>query len=235
MPPMIELTPLEARVLGTLIEKAQTVPGQYPLTLNGLVVGCNQKNNRDPVTNLSEDDCLRALDGLKSKGLVREALMAGSRVHKFRHVAREGLGVSTAELVVLAELMLRGPQAAGELRGRAARMMPPDDVGLQSLESATAVLEGLSARAEPLVRRLVRRPGERAERWAQLIAPAAHPLDGPVTAERVVMGDGAAARGGDGGSDAAVAQEAVEELRGRVAALEGEVAALRAMVERLTG
>lgn len=180
--PRVILTADECRVLGTLVEKAQTTPGQYPLTLNALVLGCNQKNNRDPVTNLTEDHVLEAIDGLRSKGLVREAMLSGSRVNKYRHIAREALAVSTAELVALSELMLRGPQAPGEIRGHASRMMPPGDESLATLENAVRLLDALGAREEPLVRRLPRRPGERAERYVQLLCPDLHPLDGPVPA-----------------------------------------------------
>jgi hypothetical protein len=214
---MITLTPHECRVLGTLIEKAQTTPGQYPLTLNGLTTGCNQKNNRDPVTSLTEDAVLDALEGLRGKSLVREAMLAGSRVHKFRHVAREALGVSTAELVVLAELMLRGPQAPGELRSNAGRMMPPGDEGLATLDATTAVLEGLRAKAEPMVRRFERRTGERAERWGQLLCAELHPL-GSTEAEHV-------------DSD----RRAPSELESRVARLEAEVESLKAQIHRVSG
>lgn len=208
--PLIPLTADECRVLGTLVEKAQTTPGQYPLTLHSLTSGCNQKNNRYPVCNMGEEEVLGALDGLRAKGLVHEAMLSGSRVHKFRHTAREALGVTTAELVVLAELMLRGPQPAGELRGHASRMMPAGDGSLATLEGVVAVLEGLRSRAEPMVLRLDRRPGERAERWAQLLCPDLHSLDAPASAPA-----------------------AESDLESRVARLEEEVARLREEMRRL--
>lgn len=214
----ITLTTHESRVLGTLVEKAQTTPGQYPLTLNSLVTGCNQKNNRDPATNYTEDDVLTALGSLRGKELAREAMLAGSRVHKYRHVAREKLAVSTAELVVLSELLLRGPQAPGELRSNAQRMMPPGDASLATLESTLAVIEGLMGRPAPMVKRLPRRPGERAERYAQLLCPDLHPLDGPIASE----GPATAPRGG-GSSDLAARMERLEE----------EVARMREAMERL--
>lgn len=219
--PAITLTPNECRVLGVLIEKAQTTPGQYPLTLNALTTGCNQKNNRDPLTDLSEDDVLDAIDGLKQKELVREAMLAGSRVNKFRHIARETLAVSTAELVILAELWLRGPQAAGELRGRASRMMPPADAALGTLESTQAILDALMKRGEPtgpLVVRLPTRPGERAPRHAQTLCPLLHPLDGPVVVE---TGSGRP----ETGTHTGMAQ--------RIEALESEVRELKALVNRV--
>jgi uncharacterized protein YceH (UPF0502 family) len=169
---MLSLNRDECRVLGVLIEKAQTTPTQYPLTLNAVVVGANQKNNRDPVTNLDEERVFDAVDSLRSKGLVRELMLSGSRVPKYRHVAREVLSVTTEELVVLAELLLRGPQTVGELRGRATRMHP-----LESLESTQAVLDALMSRPEPMVRGLPPAPGSRANRYAQLLCPDLHPLD----------------------------------------------------------
>lgn len=217
--PLISLTPTECRCLGVLVEKAQTVPGQYPLSLNALTVGCNQKNNRDPVTNLSDDDVLTAVGGLRNKGLAREAMLAGSRVHKYRHIAREALEVSTGELIVLCELLLRGPQAAGELRGRAVRMAPAGDESLSTLESTQAILDALASRPEPMVRRLPRRPGERAERWVQLLCPDLHPLDGAVAS---VMGDETATTSADRVG-----------LAARVESLEAEVATLRSAISRL--
>lgn len=169
---MARLTPHECRVLGVLIEKAQTTPAQYPLTLNALLTGANQKSNREPVLELSDEQVLKALDGLRAKGLIREIMLSGARVEKFRHTAREALEVSTSELVILAELLLRGPQTAGELRGRASRMHP-----IESLEAVTNVLEHLAERPEPYVRRLPPAPGSRAARFAQLLCPDLHPLE----------------------------------------------------------
>ena len=133
---MDTLTPDECRVLGVLIEKAQTTPGQYPLSLNALVNGANQRSNRLPVTDLAESAVLVAVDGLRAKGLAREVMLSSSRVAKYRHVARDALQVSTSELVVLAELLLRGPQTVGELRGRASRMNP-----LESIEVVSNLLK----------------------------------------------------------------------------------------------
>ena len=171
-PGMITLNPHECRVLGVLIEKALTTATQYPLSLNALVTGCNQKNNREPVTNLSEDDVLEAIDGLKVHSLVREVMLSGSRVQKFRHVAREGMDMGTTELVILAELMLRGPQTLGELRGRASRMH-----ALESTDLVRNVLEHLMELDEPMAREIAPAPGSRAPRFAQLLCPDLHPFD----------------------------------------------------------
>mgnify|MGYP001160564531 CR=1 FL=1 len=223
---MLQLTPNECRVLGVLVEKAQTVPAQYPMTVNSIVLGANQKNNRDPVTNLSEEDVYEALDSLRAKGLVREAMLSGSRVSKFRHLAREVLGVDTEELVVLTELLLRGPQSPGELRSRASRMHP-----LESVEKVEQILRNLmrpreasgdTPAREPLVRELPRRPGERANRYVQLLCPDLHPLDGPIAASHE-----------HAGTPAGAAPPASSELAARVDELEAEVRRLRAAVRRL--
>src|SRR3954452_18048304 len=107
---MIQLTRNEARLLGVLIEKATTTPEQYPLSINALMNGANQKNNRDPVLNLSEDELFEAVEGLRAKQLAVRVDAAGSRVHKYRHQAGETLHCKGGELAVLGELMLRGPQ-----------------------------------------------------------------------------------------------------------------------------
>lgn len=212
---MIQLTPHECRVLGVLVEKAQTTPAQYPLTLNALVSGANQKSNRHPVLNLTEDDALHAMDGLRSKGLAREVMLSGSRVEKHRHIAREALDVTTDELVILAELLLRGPQTVGELRGRASRMHP-----IESIETATATLEHLMGREEPLVRRCPPASGSRAPHFAQLLCPDLHPIDAGSTP-------------GPSPAIAASASLDVDELITRVERLEGQVSALRDALEGL--
>ncbi len=176
---MSTLTADEIRVLGVLVEKALTTPAQYPLSLNAVAVGCSQKNNRNPVQEFTEDRVYDALDKLKAKGLVREAMLSGSRVAKFRQVGLETLKVTMTELVVLAELMLRGPQTVGEIRGNASRMHP-----IESLESCQAVLDGLMRRgpeaggliAGPLVKEVAPPPGSRARLFAQLLSPDAHPV-----------------------------------------------------------
>src|SRR5262245_6110188 len=117
----------QRRVLGVLIEKAKTTRDAYPMTINGLVAGCNQKNNREPVINLSPDDVEQVLEELRGMGAVTEVQGSG-RVAKYRHHAYEWLGVEKTELAVMTELLLRGEQTLGELRGRAARMEPIADL-----------------------------------------------------------------------------------------------------------
>jgi uncharacterized protein len=213
------LTPTEARVLGVLIEKAQTTPGQYPITLNGLVNGCNQLSNRHPVTNLDEDTVLAALDSLRGKQLAREVALTGSRVAKFKHAARETIGVDTNQLIILAELMLRGPQTVGELRSRASRMHP-----LESLDITQNVLQSLIERPEALVIELPPEPGSRARRYAQLLAPAAHPLEATPIPASTSIGDTNASSPG---------AAAHNHLAERIDQLEQEVASLRAAITDL--
>jgi uncharacterized protein YceH (UPF0502 family) len=167
---MIQLNPSECRVLGVLVEKAHT-SSTYPLSLNAATDGCNQKSNRDPVLNYDEQVVLRALEGLQGKRLVYFADALGARVTKFRHNARETLGVEEHELLVLTELLLRRPQTAAELRARASRMRP-----MEAVEVVHDALRNLMDRPEPLVQRI---PGGRAERFAQLLCPALHSLAEP--------------------------------------------------------
>jgi uncharacterized protein YceH (UPF0502 family) len=212
---MIELTADEARVIGVLIEKAQTTPDQYPLTINAVVNGANQKNNRDPVTNIDEGAALSALIGLRNKGLVVQQDAPGQRAPRFRHSFKEGLGVNTPEMVLLAELLLRGPQTLGELRGRASRMHP-----IESLEMAKNVVQQLMNKPEPLVKQIAPARGSRAERYVQLLSPELHAIDeseAEVPSEQPLAG-------------ASVAPATVGE---RVARLEREVATLREALVKL--
>src|SRR3954470_13670382 len=168
---MVELTADEARIIGVLVEKGQTTPESYPLTVNAIVNGANQKNNRFPVTNIDEGDAMSAVIGLRNKGLVVQQDGHGQRVPKFRHQFKEKMVLSTPEMVILAELFLRGPQTLGELRGRASRMHP-----LESLDVVKDMLRALTEREEPLVRELPPLPGSRAERYVQLLCPDLHPV-----------------------------------------------------------
>jgi len=168
----IQLDPYEARLFGVLIEKALTTPEQYPLSINAATNGANQKNNRDPVLSLEEDRVAMALERLVQKYLARKVFPANSRVEKYCHNGKDGLGLETRELAVVAELLMRGPQSAGELRGRVSRMQP-----IASLDALAAILAPLIEKG--FVRRLPPAPGSRAERFAQLLSPDLHPLDAP--------------------------------------------------------
>ncbi len=166
---MVELSAVEARVLGALMEKEMTTPEYYPLSLNALVNACNQKSSRDPVMELSESDVRGALFSLEELRLVRT--LADGRVSKFEHRTRDGLNLRRDEFAVICLLLLRGPQTAAELRGRAERLYSFDDNA-----AVQATLERLASRQEPqpaLTRLLARQPGSREARWMQLLRPEA--------------------------------------------------------------
>ena len=174
---MRPLTSLEARVLGVLVEKQATVPDTYPLSLNSLVAGCNQKTARDPAMNASDADVLEAIEGLRGLTLLNE--VSGSRVTRYEHNAGRGLGVPGAAVALLATLMLRGSQTAAELRANAERLHRFADTS-----SVEAFLDELAAKVPPRVVRLARAPGSREARWAHLLcgdvaAPAASAVSEP--------------------------------------------------------
>src|SRR5215469_1988081 len=181
----IELAPIEARVIGCLIEKQITTPDQYPLSLNALVNACNQKSNRDPVMSLNESEIQTTVDHLIRKHFVVEKSGFGSRVPKYQHrfcnTEFGSLKFSPQELAVVCELLIRGPQTPGELRTRAARMAPFSEVG--QVETA---LDSLSSRPDgPFVVRLPREAGRRESRYAHLFSGAVSipvPSEEPVAA-----------------------------------------------------
>ena len=193
---------IEIRVLGCLIEKQRTTPDAYPLSLNALKLACNQATNREPVVDYDEPTLRSALERLSRKGWTRLASGAGSRAAKYRHLFGEVVGVSPPELSVLAVLMLRGPQTPGELKQRAERLHP-----FVSLAEVGGVLAGLIDRE--LVARLARRPGQKEERYQQLLGN-----DESIT-------ESAEPSAGASGDDRI---RAIEE---RVDALESELASLR--------
>jgi uncharacterized protein YceH (UPF0502 family) len=142
------LNPIERRIVGVLIEKGKTTPDNYPLTLNALINGANQKNNREPVLDLTDAEVLEALPNLKRLGLVQQILGSG-RTDKFRHVAYDSWKVDKVQLAVLAELLLRGPQSEGDLRGRASRMEPVADLEALRLILKTLAERGLVVHLTP--------------------------------------------------------------------------------------
>jgi uncharacterized protein YceH (UPF0502 family) len=168
----IELTALEARVIGCLIEKQITTPDQYPLSLNALANACNQKSNRDPVLDLDERAVQQVLDGLVRKHMVIEKTGFGSRVTKYQHVFCNtefgSVKFTPLETALICELLVRGPQTPGELRTRAARMSEVSDVS-----QVEAALQNLMSRPDgPFVARLAREPGRRDSCYAQLFCGA---------------------------------------------------------------
>ena len=163
--PQLNLTDLEARVLGALIEKDITTPDYYPLSLNALVNACNQKNNRDPVMNLDEDSVRQALATLQEKRLAGPAGGADSRVTKYEHRLQEVFNLDRREVAVACVLLLRGPQTPGELRGRTERMYR-----FETLEDVQSAIQKLMDRQPPLARVLPRQPGTKESRYMHLFS-----------------------------------------------------------------
>jgi hypothetical protein len=204
----VDASAAELRVLGCLIEKQKTTPDAYPLSLNGLRLACSQSTNRDPVVEYDEETIRAALQRLGTRGWTRLASGAGSRAVKYRHLLDEALGLSGAELALLALLMLRGPQTLGELKSRSER--------LHRFESLGEVDETLSAlQARELVERQPRRLGQKEDRFAQLLgggeaeasAAATAPEHGPAEDDRLA------------------------EIEARLARVEDELRTLRAAVD----
>jgi uncharacterized protein YceH (UPF0502 family) len=211
-PAPITLTAIEARVLATLMEKARTVPDSYPLSLNTLMLGCNQKSSRDPVMEVTEAEIATALDTLLPLSLVRAA--SGSRVARYEHNFQRGVGVPEQSAVVLGLLMLRGPQTAGELRLNAERWYRFADIS--SVEGFLEELQDRSAeKGGPLVVKLPRASGAREQRWAHLLC-------GPVNASAV----SASGRSADNGASGSNTAERIDRL-------EAEVVSLRQTVQKL--
>jgi uncharacterized protein YceH (UPF0502 family) len=161
----ILLNEMEARVLGALLEKEITTPDYYPLSLNSLVNACNQKSNRDPVMNVEEDSVRDALRTLQDNSLARSVSAADSRVTKYEHRLQEAFNFDRREAALFCELLLRGPQTTGELRTRAERMHPFDD-----LSEAQSALQRLMSREPPLVKVLARQPGTKESRYMHLLS-----------------------------------------------------------------
>ena len=213
------LSLLEARVLGVLVEKQATVPDTYPLSLNALVAGCNQKTARSPVMDATEADVLVALEGLKALSLVFEG--SSSRVVKFEHNTARVLHVPSQAVALLAVLMLRGPQTAAELRLNTERLHRFADIS-----SVEGFLEELAAKAEPMTVKLNRAAGEREARWAQLLC-------GEVAQPAGSIARSAADDGGAQGAYAVSAGE-LSALRAEQTRMAAELAELKALVQRLT-
>ena len=210
------LTPIEARMLGVLIEKAKTTPDVYPLTVNSLVAGCNQKTSRDPVMNLTESEVQTGLEALRSRTLVIESFGASGRVLRYAHNFGKVYDVPSAAVDLLAVLMLRGAQTVSELRANCERLHHFADTS-----AVEAYLEELASRETgAMVVKMPKQPGSREHRWAHLLC-------GQPPAEDV----GAEA----GGRDSRAEREKQAALEDRVARLEEEVAKLRAALGRLTG
>jgi uncharacterized protein YceH (UPF0502 family) len=201
------LTPIQIRVLGCLIEKKQTTPEQYPLTLNGLRTACNQKTARQPVTAYTEGEVGHTVRELEASGLVREAW--GARVAKYEHQAGKVLGLQSKGLALLCPLMLRGPQTPGELKTNAHRLFEFDD-----LDDVQYTLQRLAEHEPPLVMALPRQPGQKEVRFAQLLGGE------PDLAHFETLSAAVAATAGPAGGSLA---ERVTELETAVETLQLEV------------
>ncbi len=208
------LSPLEARVLGVLIEKAHTVPDSYPLSLNSLTLGCNQKTAREPVINAAEAEVQMAVDALKGLNLAFES--SGSRVTRYEHNLGRTLALPSQSVALLAVLMLRGPQTASELRINCERLHRFAD-----LSAVEGFLEELATRAQdkggPLVIKLARQPGAREQRWAHLLCGAVDP--------------GVSAANSDSADFVATGE--IVALKAQHAAMQTEVSELRRLVDKL--
>jgi len=202
----LTLSPEETRILGCLLEKERTTPDQYPLSLNGVMIACNQSTNRDPVTYYEEPVVALGLDDLRGKQLVTQLWGAGSRVQKYRHNLLDAYELNPAEVALLCVLLLRGPQTPGELRTRAGRLHP-----FASLAEVEETLQGLTLLSEPLVRIVPPQPGQKEKRFVQLLSGE------PVLEQSAASGP----------------QPAATPAPTRVAALEAEIAALKAEVTAL--
>ena len=240
----IELSPLEARVIGCLIEKQITTPDEYPLSLNALVNACNQKSNRDPVLDLDERAVQGIVDGLSKRHFVVERSGFGSRVPKYQHrfcnTEFGSLKFDPLELAVVCELLVRGPQTPGELRSRASRMAPVSDV-----TEVEAALDRLAQREDgPFVVRLAREPGRRDSRYAHLFGGQVESAESAGPARPAVATHASSATtyhaASAVGSPSAVAGGSPPEVTfpasrndERLARLEDEVQALRAEIADL--
>jgi len=219
------LNDVEARILGVLIEKAFTTPDQYPLSLNAIRTGCNQKSNRDPQVDFVEAEVVVGLQGLVPKHCAGKVHEAGSRVEKYRHTAGNALGVEPGELAVLAELLMRGPQTQGELRARVHRMVPTP-----TLPELQARLESLQAKG--LVESVAPLPGSRAGRHAQRLSPGLHATE-PAPATGTPVAPAPRANPASAAPDRQSSMEPNSVLERRVETLENEVKDLRAQLEGL--
>lgn len=205
------LSEIEVRVLGSLVEKQLTTPEYYPLTMNALTAACNQKSNRSPIVSYGETEILAAVDSLRERNLVYLYYGSTSRAVKYKHMLPGVYGLESPEVAIIAVLMLRGPQTLGEIRERTGRLFEFSGIG-----EVNENLDGLIRRDEPLVVKLERQPGQKEERYAHL-------LSGEVTAETVAPREAPVSKAHN--------DERIENLHTEVAALRSELNAFREMFE----
>ena len=208
---LIQLTPIEARILGSLVEKSLTTPDLYPLTFNSLVNACNQKTSREPVMSLDVDSAGKGIQALIDQALVGRFADAGGRVPKFKHFIDKLLGVDEPKLVgAICVLLLRGPQTPGEIKTRSERLCR-----FESTAEVEALMQDLCARPEPLVARLPRQAGQKESRYQQLFSGAA-PVSAPEATAAEIPGSA----------------ERLAQLEKRVEALEESLQALSERLEK---
>jgi uncharacterized protein len=221
----MHLTPIEARVLGALIEKEITTPEYYPLSLNALINACNQKNNREPVTTLDEVEVRQALHGLEDEHLAAP-VRGDSRVPKYEHHVQEVFNFTRGEIAIICVLLLRGPQTPGELRGRTERMYRFDE-----LSDVQTVLQRLMTREPTLVKILPRQPGTKEARYAHLLSGDVEAFEQPSTSARAYSS--ASSSSAHSVEDSEL-QERVAQLEAEVAILTRELGELREQVEHIS-
>jgi uncharacterized protein YceH (UPF0502 family) len=225
----VTITPEAGRVLGCLVEKQLTTPQQYPLTANALLLACNQTTNRDPVVTMDDNSVMDALLGLKEQHLVRFVLPShGRSVTRYRHVLDEAYGIDVQDFALLAVLLVHGPQTPGELRARADRMTT-----FSSIDPVLAHLERMATSPEGLVELLPRRPGQKEDRWQQLLAERWVGTDGPTDDGQAIANSAGPNRQAPNTAEHTSPAELAElkaevaELRSSLAELEASVAELR--------
>lgn len=213
----IELSALEARVLGAFIEKEMTTPDYYPLSPNALTNACNQKSNRNPVMQLTEADVIDTVETLRQKGLAMQSQDAGSRVIKFRHTLRERLYLEDHELAIIAELLLRGAQTPGELRSRADRM-----TGFADLSKVDQILQELMDKDPAMVVKLARQAGRKEHRYMHLFCGDVCEEDDSLTIPILRTAQG---------SSIAALEEEIQQLKNELAELRAEFKVFREQFE----
>jgi uncharacterized protein YceH (UPF0502 family) len=213
------LTDTEIRVLGSLVEKDITTPDYYPLSLNALVNACNQKNNREPVTNLTEEQVRQSLSTLQEKRLAGPASGADSRVTKYEHRLQEVFNFTRGEIAVMCVMLLRGPQTPGELRGRTERMYH-----FETLDDVQSNLQRLIQKDPPLVKMLARQPGTKENRYAHLLA-------GEIEEAEVTRVEKALAPSASEASRIQSLEAEISELKTEIASLKQQFAEFRKQFE----
>lgn len=203
------LTPEEVRVLGVLIEKSKTTPDYYPMTLNGITVGCNQKSSRNPVVEYDEGTVILAIDGLKRKGFASPVIGGGSRTNKYKHNFGNMFDISNGGVAALCLLFLRGPLTPGEINSNSGRLHE-----FQSLTSVQETLQQLASYEMPLVKELPRRPGQKETRFCHLFSGI------PSDSEQELMAE-------------EPARKTVSTLEARIESLERELAEVKARLDDL--